>query len=58
MSAETDNLVVERIATAIAVALHTGATVESYPVPDEPDGDRRGFRCALTRRWSVGGWRG
>ena len=39
-AAETDGLAVERIAAAIATALHLGGVVESYPSPDD---DRRVF---------------
>ena len=40
VSAETDDLAVERIAAAIAAAAHLGGAVESYPSPDD---DRRVF---------------
>ena len=40
MTAETDDLAVERIAAAIATAAHLGAAVESHLSPDD---DRRIF---------------
>ena len=45
MSTPTDDLAIERIATAIATALHLGGVIESYP---SPDGDRRVFGVRST----------